>query len=163
MLKNKLGHRALLDAAKVVAASRKSWSMWVEIVGPALLLARREAMRIAETEQPIGAAYARAMSSLLDEYHLHLSETARAHLLKIMTHLADVEAWRSKQPDADEFSNPTTVWLRFQKSSQMTDTKTKNRKKRLTNGNYAAALEEIELLKTENAKLKAELERLKSR
>jgi hypothetical protein len=39
-----------------------------------------------------------------------MSETARAHILKIMENYADVEEWRAKQEDPGDLNHPSRVW-----------------------------------------------------
>jgi hypothetical protein len=42
-----------------------------------------------------------------------MSETARAHILKVMENLAAVEEWRAKQPDPDDLNHPSRVCRSF--------------------------------------------------
>ena len=50
-----------------------------------------------------------------------MSETARAHILKIMENYADVEEWRAKQEDPGDLNHPSRVWTKYQRSAKQTD------------------------------------------
>ena len=77
--------------------------------------AHTEAMSVAETNRPIGRGYNTVMSGLLEAYGVDdMSETARAHILKVMENFAAVEEWRTNQPDPDDLNHPSRVWQRTQ-------------------------------------------------
>jgi hypothetical protein len=163
------GHKAMLAASKawnrVKERQTKLWHDWTLVIGPALLKARTEAMWIAGTNQPMGKGYAQAMSGLLDEYRLSdMNETVRAHLLKIMERLSDVEEWRAKQDNARELNYPSQVWTKYQKASKQADERHQEKadqepreKKETTKEALAKALEENEALKREIERLNAHI------
>jgi hypothetical protein len=160
------GHQAMLQAGKawklIKTGQERLWRDWTMVIGPALMKARAEAMYIAQTNQPIGRGYNTAMGELLKEYRLDdMGETARAHILKIMEHYADVEEWRAKQKDPADLNHPSRVWTKFQKSSTAQDEKDK-RKRNQTSTELAKALEEIERLRAENDQLRAYIEELEA-
>src|SRR5262245_38376047 len=110
-MRDEAGHQAMLRCGKawkrVKSHQTKLWSDWTMEIGPALMKARAEAMSVAGTNQPMGRGYNAAMSDLLKEYEVDdMSETARAHILKIMGNLAAVEEWRAKQKDPDDLNHP---------------------------------------------------------
>jgi hypothetical protein len=162
------GHQAMLAAGKawgkIKAAQAKVWSDWTMVIGPGLSKARAEAMAIAQTNQPMGRGYNTAMSGLLTEYKLDdMGETARAHILKIMDRLSDVEAWRAKQKDPADLNHPSRVWTKYQRASASEDEKQKRKQhQRDTNTELAKALEEIERLRAENEGLRAHIEELEA-
>jgi hypothetical protein len=153
-------HEAMIAGRKawqlIKDGRRKLWADWL-VIGSAFQKARTEAMSVANTNQPIGRRYNIEMGRLLEKYDLHdIGKTARACLLKVMDNLADVEEWRSRQPDPDDFNHPTSVWQRFSRSSKAQDHKDK---KRLDNSPAALINElknEIEQLKARNQELEEE-------
>jgi hypothetical protein len=87
-------------------------------------------MRIAGTNTPTGRRYSSAMGRLLREYELDdMSETARAHILKIMEHFPDVAKWRAKQKNAPDLNHPTTVWTKYSRFASAAHDKRKKRRK----------------------------------
>jgi hypothetical protein len=128
---------------------RKLWEDWL-VIGSAFQVARTEAMSVAGSNQPGGRRYNTEMGRLLEKYELHdIGKNTRACLLRVMDKRADVEEWRSKQEDPDDFNHPASVWQKFSRSSKARDAKDK---KRLDNSPAA-------LIK----KLKAEVEELTER
>src|SRR5262245_54911433 len=106
------GHHAGLRAGKawgrVKKEQQRMWSDRTMEIGPFLAKARAEAMAIAGTNQPMGRGYNTKMAELLEEYGLDdMSETARAHILKIMGELDAVEEWRAKQKDPGDLNHPS--------------------------------------------------------
>ena len=123
------------------------WANWL-IIGRAFQSARTEAMYVADANQPGGRRYNVEMGRLLARYQLDaIGKTARAHLLRVINKLGDVEEWRSRQSDPDDFNHPTSVWQRYSRSSKGQDQKDK---KRLDNSPAAtikklnAQIEELE-------------------
>jgi hypothetical protein len=127
-----------------------------------LVKARVEAMRVAKANQPLGRGYNTHMHGLLAEYQLDdMGETARAYLLKIMDNLQDVEVWRLKQDNPDDFNHPTVVWRKYQRSLKQKDERDDDKRqkgRRLakeTNEELAAAQERIKELEEELASAQA--------
>ena len=146
-------HTAMIAGKKawksIQDGRRKLWADWL-VIGGAFQTARSEAMYVAEANQPGGRRYNTEMGRLLAKYDLHdIGKTARAHLLRVMDHLTDVEEWRSRQETPDDFNHPTSVWQRYSKSSKAHDHKTKKKR----DNSPAALIKE----------LKAELEQLAAR
>ena len=109
------GHQAMLETGRawrrVKGGQQRLWSDWTMVIGPGLMKARAEAMSVAGTNRPMGRGYNTAMAELLAEYKVDdMGETARAHILKIMEHYADVEEWRAKQKDPGDLNHPSRVW-----------------------------------------------------
>jgi hypothetical protein len=120
-MRDESDHRAMLDAAKawrkIKTTRQQLWLAWTTKVGPALVRARVEAMRNANTNQPKGKGYNQSMSALLIEYELDdMDQVTRADLLKIMEQLSAVERWHGKQAQRESLNHPTTVWRRFERS-----------------------------------------------
>jgi hypothetical protein len=114
-------HAAMLEAAKawsrIKRATQRLWADWTTKVGPALVLARTEAMAIAGTNQPQGKNYSAAMSALLQTYALDdMEKSIRKDLMDIMENLVAFNDWRDKQPIPTALNHPTTVWRKFQSS-----------------------------------------------
>lgn len=154
------GHQAMLQCRKawkrVKANQSKLWSDWTMEIGPALMKARTEAMAVAHTNQPKGRGYNEAMSGLLKEYEVaDMGETARAHVLKIMEHLAEVEEWRAKQKDPDDLNHPSRVWLKYQKSSAQADERTQQERKERKAEREASQIRGTRALEDEIERLKA--------
>jgi uncharacterized protein YdcH (DUF465 family) len=95
------------------------------------------------------------MAALLKEYEMgDMGETTRAHLLKVMEHLPEVEAWRAKQKDPDDLNHPSRVWTaydRWAKRQEKSDTDSDEPKPlsklKQTEQELARALEEVNQLK----------------
>jgi hypothetical protein len=162
------GHKAMLEAGKawtrVKDNDRMMWHDWTMIIGPGLLKARAEAMRIAQTNAPIGRGYNEAMSALLIEYKLDdMGETARAHLLKIMNNLADIEEWRAKQDNPGDLNHPSRIWPKYQRSLKQTDepAATRNTVKK-TETELAKALQELDAANRKIEQLEAHNDELKA-
>jgi hypothetical protein len=160
------GHHAMIRCGKawnrVKSHQQRLWSDWTMGIGPALMKARAEAMSVAETNRPIGRGYNTAMSELLQEYDVaDMSETARAHILKIMENLAAVEEWRAKQGDPDDLNHPSRVWLKFQRSSTQADERTQQERERRRAERRESASQELEAAQERIRELEAELEHLK--
>jgi hypothetical protein len=89
-------HKTMLRAgqawSEIKRFQKNMFTKWTRDIGPALEAARTEAMTISNSNQPRGRGYAEAMSALLKEYKLDdINETARAHALKVMENLEDVQ------------------------------------------------------------------------
>jgi len=161
------GHHAMLAAGKawkrVKLSQKRLWSDWTMEIGPGLMKARAEAMSVADTNQPMGRGYNTAMADLLKEYQLDdMGETARAHMLKIMERLADVEEWRAKQKNPSDLNHPSRVWTAYQRhASKARDEQDREKRKtspaKETEGQLAVALEENEQLKARIDELSEEL------
>jgi hypothetical protein len=160
------GHHAGLRADKawgrVKKGQQRMWSDWTMEIGPFLMKARAEAMSVAETNRPIGRGYNTAMAGLLEEYNLaDMSETARAHTLKIMGDLAAVEEWRAKQNDPGDLNHPSRVWLKYQRSSAQADDRTQKERERRKAERRESAAHELEAALERIRELEAEIEHLK--
>src|ERR1700730_4411959 len=134
------GHRMMFEAGKawerVKAGQVRLWSEWTTVIGPGLMEARTEAMSIAKTNTPRGGGYNTVMSSLLAGYRLHdMSETARAHILKIMTNLADVEEWRAKQKNPGDLNHPSRVWLKYSQQARNVEPRDDDEEEKEKDGN----------------------------
>jgi hypothetical protein len=155
------GHQAMLETGKawqrIKTGQSKLWSDWTLVVGPGLVKARAEAMRSAGSNQPLGRGYNTAMGRLLHEYRLDdMSETARAHILKIMDQYPDVEQWRAKQKNAADLNHPTTVWTKYHRfASKAHDEKRKKSRRPTEVAALKATIvqlqERIQELQEENA------------
>jgi hypothetical protein len=161
------GHQAMLRCGKawkrVKDHQTRLWSDWTMEIGPALMKARAEAMSVAETNRPIGRGYNAAMSGLLEEYGVaDMSETARAHILKIMENLAAVEEWRAKQPDPDDLNHPSRVWQKFQRSSTQADERTQQLREQRRAERKLSANQELEAAQEQIRELEAEIDALKA-
>jgi hypothetical protein len=160
------GHQAMMGAGeawkRVKMGQQRLWSDWTMEIGPGLMKARAEAMSMANTHQPLGRGYNTRMSSLLAEYGLDdMSETARAHILKIMENYAAVEEWRAKQEDPADLNHPSRVWLKFQRSSTQADERTQKERERRRAERRESASQELEAAMERIRELEAELEHLK--
>jgi hypothetical protein len=116
----------------------KSWSDWMA-VGEALLAGRTLAMQKAETNRPEGKGYNQVFSQWLAHYGLsEIDKSARAKLLYVMEHRADIEDFRAGLPlnVRMELSHPTSVLRRWQVLNRVT------KPKRLR-PNYAGASKQI--------------------
>jgi hypothetical protein len=91
---------------------QQTWSDWL-LVGAALLIGRREAMRIACSNAPSGGRYRAAFTYWLTENGFaDLEKRTRADLLRIMECLDEVEVWRSglKKDHRLRVNHPSTTW-----------------------------------------------------
>jgi hypothetical protein len=80
-------------------------------VGPALLVARDGAMKIAGTTNVHAQAYRDAIPGALKRLKLdHIPRSERSYCLKIMDNLADIEAWLAERPNPDRLNHPKTIW-----------------------------------------------------
>src|SRR5262249_12425188 len=143
-MRDESGHQAMLRCGKewkrVKTDQTRLWSDGTLERGPALMKARAEAMSIAETNRPIGRGYNTAMAGLLEEYDVNdMSETARAHILKVMENLAAVEEWRVNQPDPDDPNQHPRVWQKVYRSSTQTDAATHQKRAQRGSGPQAFA------------------------
>jgi len=173
-MRDDAGHAAMIQCGKawkrVKSHQTKLWSDWTLIIGPALMKARAEAMSIAETNRPLGRGYNTAMSELLEEYDVaDMGETVRAHTLKIMEHLAEVEEWRAKQKDPNDLNHPSRVWTKYQRSAAQSDERAIERREQrkaerraTTTDELAQALERIRELEAEIGTLKEYIARLEA-
>lgn len=166
------GHHAMVAAGKawrrIKTGQARLWSDWTMVIGPGLMKARSEAMAIAGTNQPMGRGYNTAMAGLLKEYGLDdMSETARAHMLKIMECYSEVEEWRAKQRDPGDLNHPSRVWAKFQTASRRVDERREEQASKpslakQTANELAAAMEDIAAKDRELADLKAHVAELES-
>ena len=113
------GHEAGLRAGKawdrIKSGNRRTWLDWTMEIGPWLVKARVEAMVLAKTNRPIGKRYTAKMSEFLKTYGLDdIDQTTRAHLLKIMEALPEVEVWRKQEKCLEDLNSPSWVWRKFQ-------------------------------------------------
>src|SRR5258708_33312184 len=117
-MRDDAGHEAMLAAGKalqrIANAQKQLWSDWTTIIGPAFMIARTDAMALANSNHPSGRRYNTKMGELLAEYKLDgISKTTRADLFKTMEKLEEVETWRSKQDNPESLNHPTTVWTKY--------------------------------------------------
>ena len=117
------GHEAGLRAGKawerIKSGNRRTWLDWTTEIGPWLVKARVEAMALAKTNRPIGKRYTAKMSEFLITYGLEdIDQTTRAHLLKIMAALPEVESWRKREKQPEDLHSPSWVWRKFQRSEK---------------------------------------------
>jgi hypothetical protein len=166
-MRDEAGHQAMLRCGKawkrVKTHQTRLWSDWTLEIGPALMKARAEAMAIAETNRPIGKGYNTVMSGLLEAYEVNdMSETARAHILKVMENLAAVEEWRAKQPDPDDLNHPSRVWAKFHRSSTQADEGTQKVREQRRAERKALADQELEAAQERIRELEAEIDSLKA-
>jgi hypothetical protein len=159
------GHQAMLETGKawqrIKTGQSKLWSDWTLVVGPGLVKARAEAMRSAGSNQPLGRGYNTAMGRLLHEYRLDdMSETARAHILKIMDQYSDVEQWRAKQKNAADLNHPTTVWTKYHRFASKAHDEKRKKSRRTTDVKTLQAT--IVQLQEHNKELEQELESARS-
>lgn len=117
------GHEAGLRAGKawerIKSGNRRTWLDWTMEIGPWLVKARVEAMALAKTNRPIGKRYTAKMSEFLKTYGLDdIDQTTRAHLLKIMAALPEVESWRKREKYPEDLHSPSWVWRKFQPSNK---------------------------------------------
>jgi hypothetical protein len=79
----------------------KDWQDWM-VVGVALQEGRTRAMKWAGTNRPEGKAYNGYFSEIILEAGLQeVDKAARAHLLIVMSHLAEIETFRASLPFAE--------------------------------------------------------------
>jgi hypothetical protein len=121
-MRDDAGHEAMLEAGnawqRIVQGQTKLWSDW-KVIGSALDKARHEAQALAKSNQPMGRGYNTKMGELLAEYKLaDIHETPRAHLLKVMDNLPEVEEWRAKQNNPETLNHPTTVWTKYHRATK---------------------------------------------
>jgi len=166
-MRDESGHQAMLRCGKawkrVKTHQTRLWSDWTLEIGPALMKARAEAMSIAETNRPIGRGYNTAMAGLLEEYDVNdMSETARAHILKVMENLAAVEEWRVNQPDPDDLNHPSRVWQKFHRSSTQADAATQQERAQRRAERKALADHELEAAQERIRELEAEIDSRKA-
>jgi hypothetical protein len=165
-MRDEAGHQAMLRCGKawkrVKSHQTKLWSDWTMEIGPALMKARAEAMHLAGTNQPMGRGYNTAMSDLLKEYEVDdMSETARAHILKIMANLAAVEEWRANQKDPGDLNHPSRVWQKYQRSAAQADERKQQEREQRKAERKLSANQELEAAQARIQELEAEIEHLK--
>jgi hypothetical protein len=134
--------------------SLQNWMDWL-LVGAALLVGRREAMRIACSNRPAGGRYRRAFTWWLRKNcFADLEKRTRADLLRIMECLEQIEVWRAglKEDDRLRINHPTTVWRRWSASKQGARPRGPSRTEQYK--------EEIRRLQEENDNLRQKLERV---
>jgi hypothetical protein len=134
--------------------SRQNWIDWI-LVGAALLVGRRTAMRIACSNRADGGRYRRAFAHWLRQNGFaDLEKRTRADLLRIMECLEQIEAWRAglKEDDRLRISHPTTIWRRWSASKRGATSRGRSRTEQYT--------DEIRRLQEENDNLRAQLERV---
>jgi hypothetical protein len=87
---------------------------WLNVIGPALLIARTGAMKIAGTTNVRSQAYRDAIPGELERLNLtKIERNDRSLCLKIMDNLEDVEAWLAQRPNPDRLNHPKTIWQAF--------------------------------------------------
>jgi hypothetical protein len=80
-------------------------------VGPALLVARAGALKIACTTNVRSQTYRDAIPGELKRLKLdHIPRSERSYCLKIMDNLADVEAWLAGLTNRDRLTHPKSIW-----------------------------------------------------
>jgi hypothetical protein len=114
-------HRRSIAAVQALQSikvgRRKQYSDWL-VVGAAYLDARNEAMRVANTNRPVGKGYVMVCGAWLSKYPAlaDIHKSVRGHLLNIMENLDAVQTWRSQQDDPDVLNDPTNVWRKYTRS-----------------------------------------------
>jgi hypothetical protein len=134
--------------------SLQNWIDWL-LVGAALLIGRREAMRIACSNRPIGGRYRQAFTWWLRENGFSdLEKRTRADLLRTMECLEQIELWRAglKEDDRLRINHPTTIWRRWSASKQGATSRGRSRAEQYK--------EEVRRLQEENDNLRLKLERI---
>jgi hypothetical protein len=153
------------DACRRVTEGSKAWTRlkhntlqnWIDwlLVGAALLVGRREAMRIACSNRPVGGRYRRAFTWWLRENGFaDLEKRTRADLLRIMECVEQIEVWRAglDKEDRLRINHPTTIWRRWSASKQGTTSRGRSRTEQYK--------EQVRRLQEENDNLRLKLERL---
>ena len=95
-----------------------TWDDWIRI-GHVLREGRAIAMRNAGTVNPTGSYYSRAFHAWLRAYGFQgISQTQRTNLMAVMTHLAEIEAWRSTLTSAQlaRLNDPGRVMLHYREA-----------------------------------------------
>jgi hypothetical protein len=114
-------HRRSIAAVQALQSiklgRRKQCSDWL-VVGAAYLDARNEAMRVANTNRPVGKGYVMVCGAWLAKYPAlaDIHKSVRGHLLNIMENLDAVQTWRSQQDDPGVLNDPTKVWRKYTRS-----------------------------------------------
>jgi hypothetical protein len=104
-------------------SSDKNWTYWLGVID-ALAEARTEAFEVAGTNEPVGSAYNRAFSGILEREKLQsnvIDSATRNHCLQIAANRASVEAWRATLPTnlRQTLNHPGAVFKRWKKSTMV--------------------------------------------
>jgi hypothetical protein len=113
--------RRILDAIEAYRRIKKQYTRqrddYLKVIGPALLIARAGALKVAGTINVRSQAYRDAMGEELKRTGLDvIDKGTRSYLLKLMDCLSELEAWLVKQTNLDRLNHPKTIWKAFEPS-----------------------------------------------
>jgi hypothetical protein len=108
-------------------SSDKNWTYWLGVID-ALAEARTEAFELSGTNEPVGAAYNRAFSGILEREKLQsnvIDSATRNHCLQIAANRASVEAWRATLPTnlRQTLNHPGAVFKRWKQATVVPEPK----------------------------------------
>lgn len=94
------------------ADGRNCWDDW-RLIGQALLVGRKEAMRLAKKDRPAGRKYNELVGNWVQMHGFaEIDKSDRAKLLSIVEKLDEVEAWRATLTDSQRatLNHPSSIW-----------------------------------------------------
>jgi len=100
--------------------ARASWTDWVA-VGRALIIGRTEALKIAETNSPVGSRYNAAMGAWLMANGLDgVNNQERYRALLILENLTAISAWRAGLDEVKRrrLNHPSAIWAHWRRSTK---------------------------------------------
>ena len=105
------GREALAELCKETEDKLPAWLK----LGRALVKARTEAMRLAETNKPEGKHYCKALNKILKRERLPVESGQRRDLFRIMEHQAEIEAFLESRERI--LNNPTSIIRAWRRTS----------------------------------------------
>jgi hypothetical protein len=104
-------------------AKDENWQDWLN-VGDALAVCRGQAMRAANTNQPIGRAYNEAMGLLLKKHGFdRIDKGDRSRLMECMDRRAEINVWRDTLSVTERIrlNHPSAVLRKWKAATKVND------------------------------------------
>ena len=106
--------------ARIRGHERKDWLDWLA-VGRALVIGRTEALKIAQTNRPVGSRYNRTIACWLHENGLaDVCAQERYRILLIIENLEAIESWRAGLDDRERrrLNHPGAIWSHWKRATK---------------------------------------------
>ena len=143
---------------RVKKSEARLWGDWM-IIGDGLMEGRVWAMRRAGTNVPEGKGYIMAYNEWLNRWRVtDIDKSVRAKLLNVIENRAEVEEWRSVQPDKRKLNNPDVVWRKYQAATKVKKPKPRSKEAGRAQAEIDQGRERIAELEQELATMTSPLE-----